>query len=314
MNDAAPDYLTTKELAALLRLSERKVYDLASGGEVPCTRVVGKLLFPRAEVMAWIDGNRSGPETVPTPLPGIFAGSHDPLLDWALRESGSGLAAFYDGSHDGLTRVASRQAMGCGLHIRETDGWNAATVATQLANIPVVLVEFAKRQRGLIVAAGNPHGITGIADLAPISAGPTASTDTTASARPASLRFARRQESAASHRMFADLAREVGIDAAALAGPTQPMRTEGDVAAAIAEGKADVGFGIAASAAQMRLDFIPLLTERYDLLVWRAAWFDPPFQAVLQFLRSADLAARAAELGGYDLSDLGRVHFNGDAS
>ncbi|MEL7212998.1 MAG: helix-turn-helix transcriptional regulator [Pseudomonadota bacterium] len=312
MDDAAPDYLTTKELAALLRLSERKVYDLASGGEVPCTRVVGKLLFPRAEVMAWIDGNRSGPEAVPSPLPGIFAGSHDPLLDWALRESGSGLAAFYDGSHDGLTRVADRQAIGCGLHIREGDGWNAATVATQLANAPVVLIEFAKRQRGLIVASGNPHGITGIADLDPASAA-SASEAPSASANGQALRFARRQESAASHRMFADLARAAGVDAAALAGPAQPMRTEGDVAAAIAEGKADVGFGIAASAAQMRLDFIPLLTERYDLLVWRAAWFEPPFQAVLEFLRSPVLAARAVELGGYDLSDLGRVHFNGCA-
>ncbi|MEL6595714.1 MAG: helix-turn-helix transcriptional regulator [Pseudomonadota bacterium] len=294
MTDASPDYLTTKELAALLRLSERKVYDLAAHNEVPCTRVVGKLLFPRAEVMAWIAGNRSGPEVEITPLPGIFAGSHDPLLDWALRESGSGLAAFYDGSHDGLARVGARQAIGCGLHIREGDGWNANTVQTQLADAPVVLVEFAKRQRGLIVGPGNPHGVTRIADIA-------------------QLRFASRQDTAASHRMFADLAQAAGIDAATLNGPAQPMRTEGDVAAAIAEGKADVGFGIAASAAQLRLEFIPLLTERYDLLIWRTAWFDPPFQAVVNFLRSADFTARAAELGGYDLSDLGRVHFNGGA-
>ena len=294
MTDVAPDYLTTKELAALLRLSERKVYDLAANDEVPCTRVVGKLLFPRADVMAWIAGTRSGPDVASTPLPGIFAGSHDPLLDWALRESESGLAAFYDGSHDGLSRVSARQAMGCGLHIREGDGWNSDTVRTRLSDATVVHVEFDKRQRGLIVEAGNPHRISDIADIA-------------------DLRFASRQDSAASHRMFADLAQEANINAATLKGPAQPMRTEGDVAAAIAEGKADVGFGIAASAAQLRLDFVPLLTERYDLLIWRTAWFDPPFQAVVNFLRSSDFTARAAELGGYDLSNLGHVHFNSGA-
>ena len=295
MNDTPPDYLTTKELAALLRLSERKVYDLAANNEVPCTRVVGKLLFPRTEVLAWIAKNRSGPGIAVPPLPNIFAGSHDPLLDWALRESASGLAAFYDGSHDGLMRVAERQAIGCGLHIREGDGWNSGSVAMALADAPVVLVEFAKRQRGLIVETENPRNIQSISDIG-------------------DLRFARRQDSAASYRMFTDLASEAGIEAESLKGPKQPMRTEGDVAAAIAEGKADLGFGIAASAAQFRLGFVPLLTERYDLLVWRKEWFEPSFQAVLNFLRSDAFAARASELGGYDLCELGTVHFNGDAA
>lgn len=294
MNDHPPDYLTTKELAALLRLSERKVYDLAANDEVPCTRVVGKLLFPRSEVMAWIEQNRSGPASAATPLPDIFAGSHDPLLDWALRESGSGLAAFYDGSHDGLARVVDRQAIGCGLHIRDGDDWNTETVKAALGDAPVVLVEFAKRQRGLIVERGNPRQIEQIGQIS-------------------GLRFARRQDSAASHRMFIDQASAEGLDASRLKGPDQPMRTEGDVAAAIVEGKADVGFGIAASAAQFRLGFVPLLTERFDLLIWRKAWFEPPFQAVLRFLRSEACSARAEELGGYDLSGLGAVHFNGGA-
>ena len=86
-------YLTTKELAQLLRLGERKVYDLASSEQVPCVRAGGKLLFARDAVEAWLQQTYSGPTLDSAlDLPSIIAGSHDPLLDWALRQSGSGLA------------------------------------------------------------------------------------------------------------------------------------------------------------------------------------------------------------------------------
>ena len=57
-----PDFLTTREVAALLRVKERKVYDLAAAGQIPCRRITGKLLFPRAEIEAWLSG--PGPERV----------------------------------------------------------------------------------------------------------------------------------------------------------------------------------------------------------------------------------------------------------
>ena len=105
-------YLTTRELAELLRIKERKVYDMASAGEVPCVRVVGKLLFPRAEILRWIHAAHSGPQlAVATRYPETLVGSHDPLLEWALRESHCGLASFCDGSQDGLSQMAEGKAM-----------------------------------------------------------------------------------------------------------------------------------------------------------------------------------------------------------
>src|SRR5699024_1763142 len=89
---AAPAFLTTKEVAELLRVRERKVYEMAAEGEIPCRRVTGKLLFPRAELDVWLSGGVSTPAEA---LPEIVAGSHDPLLEWAIRESGSGLATFF---------------------------------------------------------------------------------------------------------------------------------------------------------------------------------------------------------------------------
>lgn len=48
------EFLTTKEVAHLLRLKERKVYDLASRGEIPCVKATGKLLFPQTDIHQWI--------------------------------------------------------------------------------------------------------------------------------------------------------------------------------------------------------------------------------------------------------------------
>lgn len=285
------EYLTTRELADLLRIGERKAYDLASSGEVPCVRAMGKLLFPRAEVLAWLNASRSGPQVAEPPLPPILAGSHDPLLDWALRESGSGLATYYDGSFDGIDRFAQRTAQAAALHIHEEIGFNTASLQAALGEAPVVLIEVAKRQRGLLLAPGIA-GISGFTDLR---------------ARKVILR----QDSAASQRLFdaeletAELGRD---DLSVLPGCA---RTEEELAIALHDGKAEVGFGLGALAGLYGLGFVPTHSERFDLAIWRRAFFDPPIQKLMAFLHSDRCAMRAAELGGYDLSHLGTVHHNG---
>src|SRR5262245_18723522 len=124
MTKPLPEYLTTREVAELIRLKERKVYDLVASGAIPCVRVTGKLLFPRALVDAWLARHaeyRDGVETL-KPRPGICAGSHDPLLDWALREAGTGLAVRFAGSLAGLSALAEGQALMAGVHLAEEAG------------------------------------------------------------------------------------------------------------------------------------------------------------------------------------------------
>jgi|BarGraIncu00222A_1022003.scaffolds.fasta_scaffold27587_1 excisionase family DNA binding protein len=130
-------FLTTRELAALLRVKERKVYELVAQGALPVRRVTGKLLFPRAEIEEWIATNGGGAkpgrgEREPAPnLPLVIAGGHDPLLEWALRESRSGIAALLDGALDGLRCAAAEGCVAAGLHVPELggDGWNVAAVS-----------------------------------------------------------------------------------------------------------------------------------------------------------------------------------------
>ena len=83
-----------------------------------------------------------------------------------------------------------------------------------------------------------------------------------------------------------------------------------DLAAAIQAGEADAGLAARSQARMAGLDFIPLITERIDLAVSRARWFDPPLQALWAFARSRRLAAHAEAMGGYDVSNLGTITWN----
>jgi len=289
---AAPEFLTTREVAALLRVKERKVYDLAAAGEIPCRRVTGKLLFPKAEIEAWLSG--SSPAPAPSRrAPDVVAGSHDPLLDWALRESGSGLASFFDGSLDGLDRLANGEAIACGLHVFEPDtgGWNRTHAQARLGTAPVVLIEWARRSRGLILAPaleGEVKGVAGLRDR----------------------RVALRQPKAGGQILFDHLLAEAGMTRADIRPVADPARTEADAAAAVASGRAEAAPGLEAMARQYRLGFVALVTERYDIAIERQAYFEPRWQSLVAFCRGPAFAAKARELGGYDLSGHGTVHWN----
>lgn len=286
------DYLTTREVAALLRVKERKVYDLAASGELPCRRLTGKLLFARAEIEALLAGKAGGAARTAPARPDVLVGSHDPLLEWAARESGSGLATLFDGSLDGLTRYEAHEGLAAGVHVVETEGWNVETVKARFRYRPVVLVEWAWRSRGFIVPAGNPAGIRSLADLA-------------------GKRLVRRQPQSGSQLLLERLIAEDDRNLGSRIVDGGLARDEREAALAVLSGGADVAFGLLASARQFRLDFVPVCEERFDLLVGRRDWFDPPLQALLRFCRGEAFQHMAEQLGGYRIDGLGTPHFNG---
>jgi molybdate-binding protein len=87
-------------------------------------------------------------------------------------------------------------------------------------------------------------------------------------------------------------------------------KDETDLAVAVRDGKADAGLAIEAVARQFRLGFVPLVEERYDLVLRRRDYFEAPVQSLLALARTPAFRKRANELGGYDISDNGRVVFN----
>ncbi|MDR5866168.1 helix-turn-helix transcriptional regulator [Halomonas koreensis] len=288
-------YLTTAEVADYLRLKPRKVYDLARQGQIPCTRATGKLLFPRQSLDLWLMSHLEGDAPGARPVPAVLAGSQDPLLEWALRESGAGLATLCHGSGDGVRRLLAGEAMVAGLHLIDpSSGRYNRPEALGLAGLrDLVMVRWAVRRQGLLLAPSNPLGIRGLADLA----------------RPG-IRVAHRQAGAGARRLLDWLLARAGMSPEALGFIPHPSRSEDDLALAIRQGAADAGLGVEAAARRQGLAFVALHEEAFDLALRRRGYFEPPMQRLLAFAREPRLADQAAAMGGYDIRELGRVTHN----
>jgi excisionase family DNA binding protein len=289
-----PDLLTTDEAAVYLRLSERKLYELVANGAVPCTKVTGKWLFPRAALDRWLVAGLVLPALAQAVAPPIVGGSHDPLLEWALRESGSGLASLPEGSEAGLRRLARGEITAAAIHVHRLDGDDEAANLDAVAVAPglhdVVVIACARREQGLVLAPGNPLQLRDIADVA---------------ARRARLAL-RPQGAGAQLLLLALLARAgLAFDALELVKPACP--TGADIAQAVRSSRADCGVATRAVAQAAGLDFVPLTWERFDLALHQRDYFRPGLQALFKFVRTAAFRDRAAELAGYDVSEAGDV-------
>lgn len=289
------EYLTTSEVAAYLRLKERTIYDLVSRKAIPCSRVTGKLIFPRRLIDRWLDTNMEFiGRTVVIPPP-IFGGSSDPLLEWALRESGCGLAMLFEGSTAGLNRFSEAKSLAVGLHLKNLGGdeYNLEAIGTLAGVHDVVLIEWAERDQGLVIARGNPLGLRGLRDVIDSKA-----------------RFVVRQEGAGGHLLLDFLLDRAQIDRSGLIFCKRPALTETDVASAVADGEADCGLAVGAVARRFGLDFVPLHRERFDIACRRRDYFEPPLQRLFAFARTPAFAEKAKQLGHYGLERTGTVRFN----
>ncbi|MBT5562740.1 MAG: helix-turn-helix transcriptional regulator [Rhodospirillaceae bacterium] len=297
--------MNTHEVADYLRIKERKVYDLVRNKQIPCTRASGKWLFPKNLIDRWLADGVDGQEPTAdfeglrqTPPP-VIAGSHDPLLDWGLLDSNCGLALLGGGSLNGLKRFIDGEALACGLHIidGETGQYNVPALKEAYGGRPpgdLVLIEWAQRQQGLILPAGNPKGITGFDDLMKKKS-----------------RIQLRQPAAGTRILFEHLIGEAGIEEWDFNINDEMANNETELGFAIRDRKADAGLGLASVAQQFELDFIPLCYERFDILIRRRDYFDEPFQMLIAKTRTEYFVQRARDMGGYDISQRGKVHFNG---
>lgn len=284
------EFLTTREVAELLRIKERKVYDLASSGKIPCSKATGKLLFPKAEIEQWLSASSS---QATSERPAVLLGSHDPLLEWALRASGCGIASFFDGSLDGIERYTNGEGIATGLHIFEpaSKEWNTPIVADKLGSQNIAVMEWATRQRGFILSNDCSQNVQSIDDLKQLIIVP-------------------RQSGAGSQILLESLMRDAQIDESELT-LLKPERTESDAILPILQGRAHATLGLSAIAEQYSLKFVPIIEERYDLVVDRRYWFEPAWQTFLEFCHSEEFITKAIASTGYNVSQLGDIHFNG---
>lgn len=294
------DFLTTNQAATYLQLGERKLYELVAAGAVPCTKVTGKWLFPREELDRWVLSGLMRPAGMgPADPPLIVGGSQDALLEWSLRESGSGLATLVEGTESGVGRVLRGEAIAAAIHFHsEHDVQDAGEDANVTAVRAIgglhdaVLVGFVRREQGLLLQPGNPKTLASLADV--LASGAT---------------MAVRQSGAGAQMLLDALLKQHGATLKDLRRLDPPCLTGPDLASAIRAGHADCGIATRAAATAAGLDFMPLLWENFDLVMRQRSYFKPPVQALMTFMAQPPLRQRAIDLTGYDTAPAGRIRY-----
>jgi excisionase family DNA binding protein len=299
--------LSTKEIADFLGVNEKMIYTLISEKGLPATKITGKWLFPGHLVAQWVESRTINyprqPETaVEIPNLLLIAGSNDILLDRALalfRKQNPEYAALFGnlGSLGGLRALRQGLCHIATSHLAQEneEEYNFAFAAEALEQLPAV-VNFCRREQGLLAPKGNPAGIRGFADIGNKG-----------------LTIANRPLDASTRLLLDRELKKAGLDCRDVKGYDREFQSHLEVGLEVLAGRADTGMAIRPVAALLGLDFIPLRWERFDLLIPKDGFFAKGVQLFLELLHGGAFRELSESLPGYDLTLSGRMVYSGES-
>ncbi len=227
----------------------------------------------------------------------VVIGSHDPLLDELADMMHSDDRKFYInsahvGSMGGIMALRRGEAHVAGCHLldTETGEYNIAFMRKYFPNGNVRLYRCVGRLQGLMLQKGNPLGITQLTDIAK-----------------SGVRYVNRQKGSGTRILIDYLCGKNALDTSSIYGYEREEMTHTSVAAQIAAGSADAGMGIYSAAKLYGLDFLPICTEEYDLIIPDFAWETPIVAQLLKTLKSDAFQKRLLAMGGYTLDAPGEL-------
>ncbi|GIO70285.1 helix-turn-helix transcriptional regulator [Paenibacillus cookii] len=307
---------TTEEIAKMLKISKLTVYDLIKKGELPSYRVGKQMRVDAADLEAYKQ-RAKGTRTASIPVqaadnlplsaapamngvrPLVVTGQ-DISLDILVKYMEKGIPGVrplraYVGSLDSLIAMYRGESDIVSTHLLDGDTgeYNIPYIRKLLVGSSYMVVNLLSRQAGLYVQKGNPLGLGGWADLG----------------RPG-LRLMNREKGSGARVLLDEQLRLHSIRPQQIEGYEEEQTNHLGVAGKVASGEADVGVGIEKAAAIVgQVDFIPLIRERYDLVMLKKpenrAWIG----ALLDILRSEAFRKELQTIAGYDLSRTGEVLF-----
>ena len=301
--------LSTQEVADILHVSKSTIYDLIRRGEINSYKIGRKVRFTQDDVDAYIARSRHEHSTQPvktvdtgstllTPAnlgaPELIISGQDVVLDILanyLQQEGLSAGRTYLSSFEGLLALYQDKVDVAACHLYDGSGYNASFVRSLVPGIPAVLVNVSYRSVGFYVRRGNPKGIRGWEDLA---------------RRDVSI-LNRRPGS--SSRILLDVQlKRLGLAASNIRGYDKLMRSHLTMAAAIAEGEADLAIGTERISRQMDgIDFIPLMEERYDLALKKERLDSLPVQKLIAVMNQPAFRRELSRFSGNDYRDSGKI-------
>lgn len=238
-------------------------------------------------------------EDRPVQIEGVlrFAGSHDLALAWIAAHFSEIAPKYrldlnYCGSLGGLFALAEGKCDLAGIHLwdRESDSYNLPYVRRTLPGIRVALLTLAWRWQGLIIPKGNRLGLKQLSDLT----------------RPG-LRFINRQPGSGTRVWLDSMLQKAGVASDLIQGYQDTRQTHSEIAREVAEGNADAGFGLQTAAQAFGLSFVPLLKEKYDLVIPETCLKTAAVEPFVRWLQTPEARHAIAELGGYETEETGQL-------
>ena len=229
----------------------------------------------------------------------VVVGSHDNTLDVLanqirVNQKNLTLSSSHVGSMGGLMAIKNGGCHLAGSHLLDTEdgSYNVSYVKKYLPDVKVKLVHLVLRDQGLILPRGNPKALKGIEDL-----------------RRKDIRFINRQAGSGTRILLDFRLGQLGIDPSDVNGYENEEFTHMSVAVAVQSGTADVALGIYAAAKALGLDFIPVVTEQYDLIIPERFFESENIQILLETIHSQQFKKQVEALGGYSTEKTGKVIF-----
>lgn len=301
------EIFNTKDVAEYLNINEKQVYRLIRENRIPATRVTGKWLFPKHLVDEWlVTSARENIGVTLKPKPPhnrvVIAGSNDLALELLTNKLASQhpnytVSVSNIGSLAGLIALQSGNCDIAASHLLdyESGEYNSSFLRKHFSELRVTVLNLSYREQGLIVQKGNPLGINRLKDLADKE-----------------VDFINRQDGSGTRVLFDYKLRDEGIDCSTISGYEKIANTHMEVALCVFGGSAHAGMGIHASAQLLGLDFIPLATERFDLIIPNEIMETEPVKALREVLGSTDFKSTVSRMIGYDTCDTGKIIYERD--
>ncbi|HWR58877.1 MAG TPA: molybdopterin biosynthesis protein, partial [Thermodesulfovibrionales bacterium] len=232
----------------------------------------------------------------------VCIGSHDNALDILSnivkkRHPRLSLSSAHVGSMGGLMALKKGEAHVAGTHLldEETGLYNIPFIRKLLPDKSIVLINLVYREQGLVVKKGNPKNIRGFGDLARED-----------------VVFLNRQPGSGTRLLTDKHLKEMDIDTSVIKGYEREEYTHMGVASAVLTGMADTGLAILAAARALDLEFVPVAKERYDLAIPKDFLGFGMIKALLEIIRNdEEFKETVHRLGGYDMTDMGKVMYEG---
>lgn len=307
--------LTPLEVAEILKISKNTVYELIKRGELKGYKVGKKVRVDLKDVEEYKNSTKNSSKnnsiiskaasfsekinnyTFNENISLVISGQ-DIMLDILARyleghPNGCQALRSYEGSYNGLYALYNGKVSAATAHLWDGDTgiYNIPYVKRMLPGTPAVIIHLAERMQGFYVAKGNRKNIIGWEDIS----------------RP-DITIINREKGSGVRILLDEKLRKLGISANEVNGYTREASSHLAVASAVSRCAADLGIGCEKSSLQVKdISFIPLQSERYEMVIKKEDFIKPHLQAIYEILNSSEFKAEIEGIGGYDIKDMGKI-------